>query len=93
MVHVGDIGTVITLTPSGDTDISAASAAEVHYRKPSGVTGTWTASVVSNAVAYTTVADDIDEYGAWSLQAAVILSTWAGVSTAVIMTVGENISV
>ena len=93
MIHVGDIGTVITITPSGTTDITGATAVSIYYRKPSGSTGTWTASLVGNTIQYTTIAGDIDEFGTWNIQGQVVSAAWTGVSTVTDMTVGENLSV
>jgi hypothetical protein len=93
MIHVGDVGTVIRITLSDDTDISGASEVRIRYRKPSGTTSYWTASVVSNGVQYTTETGDIDESGTWQLQAWIDLSeSFSGSTTVATMRVGRNLT-
>lgn len=91
MIHVGDVGTVIRVEPSDDTDLSGASSAEIRYKKPSGATGAWTASIVSDGVQYTTTTGDIDEAGTWYLQAYVDLGSWVGSSTIQSTKIGGNL--
>lgn len=65
--------TVITLD-TGVT-LTGASAAKIIYRKPSGETGTWTASVTQTTkVTYTTDEADLDEGGLWKFQAYAVVS-------------------
>jgi hypothetical protein len=88
-IYKGDIGLAITLD-LGES-IAAATALKIHYKKPSGTTGTWTAVLSgTTALAYTTTAaSDIDEGGSWQLQAAFTLSGWTGHSTIATMAVSE----
>lgn len=78
-VYVGDTGTVITLDCGAD--ISAASARSIAVRKPDDTTTSW-AAVASgtDSIAYTTLADTLDQNGVWKLQAVVTLPTgvWRG---------------
>lgn len=59
-------------------DIDAATTANIHYKKPSGATGSFTGATASTYyVTYTTTgAGDIDESGIWELQAYVITPSW-----------------
>jgi len=59
-------------------DITAATVANIHYRKPSGATGSFTGATDSTYyVIYTTqLATEIDEDGDWEFQAYVETSSW-----------------
>ena len=66
--YVESIGLTITL----DTKIvlTAAPLTQIHYKKPSGAEGIWTANVVDTTkVQYDTIAGDIDEAGTWEFLA------------------------
>jgi hypothetical protein len=92
MLHVGQIGAVIRLTST--TDISSAVSYEIRFQKPSGATGSWTASLEGTTnVEYTTVdADDLDEAGPWRFQAfATYGGGRTGISTRVSDTIGSVI--
>jgi hypothetical protein len=70
-----DIGVQFKLNTG--VDVSAATTANVHYRKPSGATGSWTgATSDTNYVTYTSIASDLDEDGVWDLQAYVVTPGW-----------------
>jgi len=70
-----DIGVQFKLNTG--VDITAASVANIHYRKPSGATGSWTGATDStNYVVYTSVASDLDEEGVWDLQTYVVTPGW-----------------
>ncbi len=57
-------------------DLSDANVTNIHYKKPSGATGSFTgASSDTYYVVYTTAANDIDEDGEWEFQAYVENST------------------
>lgn len=77
--YVGDTGTVITLDCG--TDISTASARSIAVRKPDLTTTSWAADASgTDSVAFTTLADTLDQPGVWRLQAVVTLGsgTWRG---------------
>lgn len=65
-VHVGQ---TISLSLDTDLTLSGASVAQIHYRKPNGVTGAWNGTVVGDTITYTTSSSDIDIAGNWRLQA------------------------
>ena len=67
-ISESDVGVKFKLNTG--KDISAADSYDIHYKKPSGTTGTWTGTVEdSNYVVYTTVSGDLDESGVWEVQA------------------------
>lgn len=90
-IQLGDVGTAIRISLAGSMDLSTAVAQTIRYRKPSGDTGEWTATVVGDTVEYITVAGDIDEAGVWYIQAYVDLTTWQGTSKAVSLRVEQSI--
>lgn len=74
-VHVGDYGTVITLTFYDDTtlvDISGATTKTVYLKKPNGSVLTKTGVFVTDGsdgkLKYTLVDGDIDMDGLWKIQ-------------------------
>lgn len=87
-IYVGDTGTDIIL--DSGADISSATTLQIKYKKPSGDTGAWTATVQSTTKAvYTTQAGDLDESGEWRIQIYVELSSWSGHGEAVSLTVNS----
>jgi hypothetical protein len=90
-IHVGDVGTVITIDVAG-TDLSGATDILIYYRKPSGETGSWTGTLDVDVITYTTVTGDIDEDGVWFLQATFTLASWTGSSRVVAIDVLPAIS-
>jgi hypothetical protein len=81
-IHVGDIGTLFTLTISDAgtaVDLSSATTKEIVLQKPDGTTAHKAAAFVTSGadgkLKYTTVANDLDQAGAWLIQAHVVLST------------------
>jgi hypothetical protein len=68
---VGQIGAKIILETGDDAlTLAAATALKINYRRPSGTTGSWTATLEGTALAYTTTAiADLSEAGAYRLQA------------------------
>lgn len=77
--YVGDTGTVITLDCG--QNISAATARSIAVQKPDGTTTSWAASASgTDSIAYTTLANSLDQNGTWLLQAVVSLGggTWRG---------------
>ena len=66
-VRQWDIGTWIEIDMG--EDVSAAIERRMHYRKPTGETGTWVAVDRSaDVIGYQTVDGDLDVSGAWRLQ-------------------------
>ena len=88
-MQVGDVGTTISIDVG--EDISAATAVKIHYKKPDGTVGNWTASVADDdqSVEYNTQASDINVVGLWQFQAHITLPTWNGYSTIVKQQVNE----
>lgn len=86
--HIGDIGTVITLTivdqDGTAVDVSTATTKEIHLQPPSGDAVQKTASFTTDGsdgkIYYTTAsASDLNVAGTWEAQAYVVLSggnTW-----------------
>jgi hypothetical protein len=82
ILHVGDIGTVITaLCHDGGVpvNISSASTKIIKLQDPGGNTTDKTAEFGTNGsdgiLIYTTITGDLDEEGEWILQAQVVLDT------------------
>jgi hypothetical protein len=65
--YVGDSYTQISL----DTGISltGASVTRILYKKPNGIKGFWTATVLGTSLQYQLQNDNIDQDGIWSVQA------------------------
>lgn len=59
---------IVTLSLDTEIDISAATVKKILYKKPSGVTGEWTATVVSTSLTYNLTNTDIDQPGVWQFQ-------------------------
>ncbi len=66
--------------PTGisNADLMSASATEVHYRKPSGATGSWTATISGQTLVYEFSNGDIDEPGKWMFQSYVVIGSLKG---------------
>ena len=84
-VHVGDIGTTITLTFKDGTsvvDISGASTKTIKLQDPAGNTasnaGSFTTDGTDGKLYYDLQANDVDEAGIWYVQGYVVLAggTW-----------------
>ncbi len=86
-VFRGDIGTVFEITLLNNDgpalDISQATKKELAFRKPSGEVVIKPAAFGSDGIdgvlEYVAVADDIDEVGAWQIQAVIEMggATWS----------------
>ncbi len=81
-VHKGDIGTIfeVTLEDGGvAVDVSSAVVTkDIKVKPPIGATKTFPATFKTDGtdgiIQYTTVVDDIDEEGEWSIQAFVVIT-------------------
>ncbi len=67
-------GTNVNIILDTGINVASASSAKINYKKPSGATGSWTASVSGNNVTYETLVSDINESGIWMLQTEVVIS-------------------
>jgi hypothetical protein len=86
IIHQNDIGTIIKLTPSDQDDLTVGIDPRIDYIKPSGETGSWTATIETGDIAtgeiqYITQSGDIDEIGIWTIQGFINLGAWQGSST------------
>ena len=60
-----------------DVDITGASLVQIHYRKPSGLIGTWVAIVESAAegiIYYDVQTNDLDKAGSWTFWGYIIFA-------------------
>lgn len=97
-MHVGDIGTVITVTVQDAgvaIDISAATVKQLILRNPARGTVVKDASFVGGGSAgqlsYTTVTGDLSQDGEWQLQALITLPSGTWRSTYAPFYVYENL--
>jgi len=61
------------------SDIAGATGTTITYKKPSGATGSWVATIVDNRyLQYQAQAGDLDEAGTWKFQASLTLGGWIG---------------
>jgi len=81
-IHLGDIGTVFTVTLKEDdtaVNVSTATTKQILFQDPSqsvtAKTAEFTTDGSDGKIYYTTVADDLDEAGTWQIQAKVIMPT------------------
>lgn len=69
ITFIGQTG--VTIQVEMGIDITGASTKKIKYRKPSGETGEWTATVVSDTAGVlkytTTTAAELDEAGLWDV--------------------------
>lgn len=78
-IYVGDIGTEFQVDTC--TTLTGATTLELLVRKPDGTFATWTGAILDlTKIKYTTVANDLNQVGFYSLHAHVVLSsgTWTG---------------
>ena len=79
-VFVGDIGTEIALDCG--VNISTATVRNIIVRKSNRVKATWPAtSDGTNGIKYTTLLNDLDVAGEWSVQAYIEMPGWKGYGT------------
>lgn len=74
-IHVGDIGTIIEVTvleTAVALDISTATVKQFTLRKPDGTsvtkTALFSATGTDGKLRYTTILNDLDQSGNWTLQ-------------------------
>ncbi len=79
-IYLDDIGTVLELTITADgvaVDVSGASVKNIIFEKPDRTSITRTASFTTDGtngkIDYATIADDLDQYGEWSIQGFITL--------------------
>jgi hypothetical protein len=77
-IHVGDIGTLVTVDVVGT--ISTGTTFNLEIVKPSGAEDTWVGALSGTTdIVYTIVDGDLDEAGQWQIQPYVVLSGgWSG---------------
>lgn len=66
------VGNTPTITLQTGVDVSGYTTWLIHYRKPNGITGCWTATVCpadDECITYDSGPTDIDVAGDWTLQA------------------------
>jgi hypothetical protein len=97
-IHVGDIGTVITVTLKDDTtavDISGATTKTIYLSKPDGTVlakgATFTSDGTNGKMYYATLAGDLDQPGHWQIQAKVVLATGTWYSDVSTFDVEDNL--
>jgi len=60
-------------------DISGATSPKIHYKKPDGTIGSWTATVVSDRyLQYQITTGQLDQAGKWLFQAGLTVGSWSG---------------
>lgn len=67
-------GTRQTISLDTGIDLSSATDVEIHYKKPNGDTGEWSATVSGEKVTYKLDAGDIDRVGVWTFQPVVTIA-------------------
>ena len=97
-IHVGDIGTLITLaiTDAGTAvDLSSATTKQIIFLKPDRTKLTKSAEFSTDGtngqLKYTTVSGDLDLAGFWQVQAHVIMPTGEWRSSTELFEVAENL--
>lgn len=99
-MYKGDIGTHLDVTvtdasTNAAVNVSSATTLEYRLRKPDGSRITRTATFVTDGtngqLRYTTIAGDIDQEGAWMLQAKVVYAAGTFFSAKVAFTVHDNL--
>ena len=81
-------GTNITITLHANHNLSNPTICEMYYKKPSGQTGYWTATMVGNdQITYTTSVGDVDLPGIWILQGKVVkggVTYWTSIAQMIV---------
>jgi len=91
--YEGQIGALIRLDTEDDTAyLAAATKKEIHYKRPSGTTGAWTATLDGTKLTYTTTAiTDLPEHGKYIVQVYMEGPGWKLPGKEVVMIVEEPI--
>ena len=85
-------GTNITITLHANHNLSNPTTCEMYYKKPSGQTGFWNATMIGNdQITYTTSVGDIDMPGVWILQGYVLKAGNTYCTSIAQMVVEQNI--
>jgi len=89
----GQVGCQIRLDTQDDAAyLAAATKLEIHYRRPTFVTGTWTATLDGTELVYTTTTiTDLSVAGEWIVQAYLEGPGWKTAGEKVVMLVDEPI--
>ncbi len=79
-IYINDIPLIKVDCISDKTpSIEGATSTQINYKKPSGATGYWTATVVDGRyLQYQVQTNDLDESGTWKFQAYLTLGGWIG---------------
>lgn len=96
-IHKSDIGTVITITIKDGTnpvDISSATQLKIRFKKPDRTLSSEKDATLVNdgtdgKMKYTSIADDFDQSGNWTIQGYVKLNTGEWSSSTEKFTVGQ----
>jgi hypothetical protein len=88
MIYVNQ--SYVTIELDTEIDLSAGSAPKIKYKKPSGVTGEWTATVVSTRLTYELQDGDINQAGTWRLQGEITIDSRKAVTDAVNLVVKKE---
>ena len=97
-IHKKDIGTIFETTLNDGTntiDISGATSKEIIFKKPNGTSVAQAAVFKTDGtdgiLQYTTIADDLDQDGEWSIQAKVTIPSGTWSSDVTTFTVYKNL--
>jgi len=86
----GDIGTAIDCNMR--IDLTTATVLQIKYRKPSGASGTWAATLTgTSTLRYITLAGDINEAGPWQFQPYAERPGWSGHGRAQTVEIGDTL--
>lgn len=86
-IHVGDIGTVFTLTIKDEdgspVDLSSATIKQILFKSPKTKTlltkaATFVTSGSDGKIQYETIDGDLDESGLWKIQGYIESPSWTG---------------
>lgn len=87
-VYVADVGTEIVLNCGAD--VSAATVKSIKVQKPDGTTTSWAAVLEgTNYLKYTIQDGDLDQAGAWKVQAYIEIASWKGLGETAKLKVSE----
>lgn len=101
-VHVGDVGTVVTLEIQGCVngslqvlDVSTATVKQIIFSSPTGVASAKTATFATDGkdgkIRYTLAEGDLNAPGQWTLQGYIEMPAWQGHTSVVRLPVDANL--